>query len=87
MQNLPIEEYLDTRGRLFEWTVALHNAVNASTGKPQQTPEEMYEVLRQEVHSSASLKKHSINLVAIVALVVVAALLIALFARYKRTRV
>ena len=34
---MPIDPYLDSASHLFEWTVAVHNVVNARLGKPQIT--------------------------------------------------
>lgn len=34
LADLPIDEYLENRSRMFEWTVKLHNKVNVSIGKP-----------------------------------------------------
>ena len=33
LNNYPIDNYLDTKERLFEWTVILHNQVNKILGK------------------------------------------------------
>ncbi len=41
LRELPIEPYLSSGDRLFEWSVKLHNMVNAATGaKKQWTVEE-----------------------------------------------
>lgn len=42
--ELPIDGYMDNSARLFEWTVKLHNIVNAETGKRQWTMSEAYDV-------------------------------------------
>jgi hypothetical protein len=34
LQDFPIDRYLDTNEKLFEWTVELHNRVNTSLYKP-----------------------------------------------------
>lgn len=36
LRELPIEPYLGSGDRLFEWSVKLHNAVNAATGSKKQ---------------------------------------------------
>jgi hypothetical protein len=36
LRELPVEPYLESGDRLFEWTVKLHNIVNASTGAKKQ---------------------------------------------------
>ena len=35
IDKYPIDNYLDTTEKLFNWTVDLHNMVNYETGKPQ----------------------------------------------------
>lgn len=40
MTEIPIDDYLSSRDRLFEWTVLLHNIVNKETGKRQISLEE-----------------------------------------------
>jgi hypothetical protein len=35
--ELPVEDYLDSKDKLFEWTVKLHNFVNKDLNKPQMT--------------------------------------------------
>ncbi len=75
LETLPIEPHLDTRGRLFEWTVALHNKVNASTGKPQRTPVDVYEDMRRE--SQKRPLKH-VSIVKIVTFVTFLLLVVAL---------
>lgn len=40
MQDLPIERYLDDSGKLFEWTVALHNLVNSTYKKREWSVDE-----------------------------------------------
>jgi hypothetical protein len=40
LDELPIEPYLDGHGSLFEWSVKLHNLVNAKVGGPQWTVEQ-----------------------------------------------
>lgn len=39
LSELPIDDYLSSRDRLFEWTVLLHNIVNVETKKPQMSLE------------------------------------------------
>ena len=49
LRELPIEPYLvgGGAGRLFEWTVLLHNIVDRETGKPDSswTPDRAYDAL------------------------------------------
>ncbi len=40
LQKMPITPHLDRREDLFRWTVALHNVVNESLGKPHYTEAE-----------------------------------------------
>ena len=40
VKNTPIDNYMDSPGKLFEWTVIMHNAVNQILGKPTITLEE-----------------------------------------------
>lgn len=35
LREIPLDEALDNNATLFEWTVRLHNSVNALGGKPQ----------------------------------------------------
>lgn len=35
LRELPLDMYLDSRDRLFEWTVRVHNIVNKEHGKPE----------------------------------------------------
>lgn len=42
--ELPIEPFLDTTDRLFEWTVLLHNIVNRDTGKRSYSLQEAYKL-------------------------------------------
>jgi hypothetical protein len=47
-EKIPIEKYTDSKDKLFEWTVLLHNTVNASLGKQQyslQQARELYDKL------------------------------------------
>lgn len=45
LQELPmIDLYLDTKIRLFEWTVMLHNKVNKILNKKEYTLKEAYEL-------------------------------------------
>ena len=37
MRDLPVAGYLDTSSTLFEWTVLLHNRVNAALGREEWT--------------------------------------------------
>lgn len=48
----PIESHLDSKSRLFDWTVAMHNAVNAAKGRRQWTSREAYESLRHRFGGS-----------------------------------
>lgn len=43
LNELPIDPYLSNTKLLFEWTVKLHNIVNAELGKKQWTIEEAYQ--------------------------------------------
>lgn len=45
--NIPVEPHLESRKNLFDWSVAMHNAVNACGGKPQYAPEAAFELLRK----------------------------------------
>jgi hypothetical protein len=47
LKEMPISPFLDKRDDLFKWTVALHNKVNASLGKPQYTELESIEFYRR----------------------------------------
>lgn len=38
LQKYPLQDNLDTADRLFLWSVAVHNEVNESIGKPQVKP-------------------------------------------------
>ena len=42
LKNTPINNYLNSREKLFEWTVLLHNSVNKHLGKPEWTNEKAY---------------------------------------------
>jgi hypothetical protein len=36
LKEMPVEDHLDGRQSLFDWTVTLHNAVNRTTGRTQE---------------------------------------------------
>jgi len=38
--TVPVDNYLETPAKLFEWTVLMHNAVNKILGKPSMTLDE-----------------------------------------------
>jgi hypothetical protein len=42
LKELPLQQFLDNRQKLFEWTVRLHNIVNRSLGKPEMSVEDAY---------------------------------------------
>ena len=44
LQELPIDMFMETKDRLFEWTVLLHNIVNRDTGKRTYTVQEAYKI-------------------------------------------
>ena len=44
LEELPIENYLDSNDRLFEWTVKLHNIVNKELGKKEITVAEAFKI-------------------------------------------
>lgn len=39
LEELPIDGFLGSKMKLFEWTVRLHNIVNRELGKPEHTVE------------------------------------------------
>ena len=47
LKQMPISPFLDKRDDLFKWTVALHNKVNESLGKPQVTELESIDFYRR----------------------------------------
>ncbi len=40
LRNFPLKEYTQSRERIFEWTVKLHNRVNSSLSKPEMRLED-----------------------------------------------
>ncbi len=44
LRELNIEYYLDSKEKLFEWTVLLHNIVNRSLGKQQILLQDAYNI-------------------------------------------
>ena len=42
LKELPVQQFLDNRQKLFEWTVHLHNIVNRSLGKPEMSVEDAF---------------------------------------------
>lgn len=53
--DVPIEPYL-RQGKLFEWTVEIHNVVNRDTGKPEMRPSEAYAALKRSVEAPSPKK-------------------------------
>lgn len=47
LKVMPIEPHLDTRTDLIEWTIKLHNSVNASNGKPSITREQFLKIYKE----------------------------------------
>ena len=47
LKQMPITPFLDSRDDLFKWTVALHNNVNKTLGKPQFTELESIDFYRR----------------------------------------
>jgi len=47
LKQMPITPFLDSRDDLFKWTVALHNNVNKTLGKPAFTELESIEFYRR----------------------------------------
>jgi hypothetical protein len=43
LEGAPVENWLDNRKSLIDWTVAAHNRVNVKLGKPEITVEEFYQ--------------------------------------------
>jgi|TARA_B110000259_G_scaffold187844_1_gene243590 hypothetical protein len=42
LKNIPIQNFLDTREKLFEWTILLHNQVNKLLNRKEWTIQEAY---------------------------------------------
>lgn len=55
VEAMPIAPFLDSAHRLFEWTVAVHNAVNQRLGKPQITVAEARGLYTGKATSSAAI--------------------------------
>ena len=53
-EELPIDDFLSSKNRLFEWTVHLHNIVNKELGKPLVQVESAYKIYTK-VHKSRDL--------------------------------
>ncbi len=52
MDELPIDGYLDSRAKLFEWTVLLHNIVNKESKKKEWTVDEAHASIRSIMHKN-----------------------------------
>ena len=59
LKELPIESFMDTTDRLFEWTVLLHNIVNRDTGKRIYSVQEAYNLYTSCKSSSIESEKES----------------------------
>ena len=44
--KLPIDKFLESKAKLFQWTVDIHNQVNEDLGKIKYSYEEAYHALR-----------------------------------------
>ena len=46
LRKLPIDKFLESKEKLFQWTVDIHNKVNEDLGKKIYSYEEAYHALR-----------------------------------------
>jgi len=73
LNELPIESYLSTKMKLFEWTVLVHNIVNKELGKKQLSVEDALNILiknNQFYFKNNSYIYYSILLAIIIALLI-----------------
>ena len=83
IEDLPINNYLDSTNKLFEWTVKLHNIVNKELGKKEITVDEAFKIHTNNMKCSDNNKnyKDAIFITVIVALLLI---ITALFVQKKK---
>lgn len=80
-KSLPIEPYLESNIRLFEWTVRLHNIVNSQLGKPEHSLEDS---LRYYTQSHSSNGSKSMSATTIVSMILAIIFTIVAFFSHKK---
>jgi hypothetical protein len=82
LKELPIDSYLSSKMKLFEWTVLVHNIVNKELGKKQLSVEDALNILTKD---NQFYFKNNLYIYYSILLAIIIALLIYILIKTKRS--
>jgi hypothetical protein len=84
LDELPIDSFLSTRIKLFEWTVSLHNIVNKELGKKQISLDDAKELYINNNHIYSKETNNHYVYYSVLLLIIIALLTYIIYKRCKK---